>query len=74
MGEIELVGSIEIGITGLTVETGVCDCVSKVGFAVERLGEHSERFVALDSLWTCLYLHLCPYLHCPCLVYNKQMG
>ena len=70
MVEIVLVGSVELVIRGLTVETGVC----KVGFAVERLGEHSERFVALDSLWTCLYLHLCPYLHCPCLVYNKQMG
>jgi len=50
MGEIELVGRVEVGIACLTVGTGVCGCGSKVGFAVERLGEHSESFVVLNSL------------------------
>ncbi len=73
MGEIEPVGSVEISIADFAVGTGVGDCHSNVGFAVEKLGEHSEKF-ALDSLWTCLYLHLWSYLHCPCLVYIKQKG
>jgi hypothetical protein len=55
------------------VGIGVGGCDSNVGLAVEKLGEHSEKF-ALGSLWTCLYLHLWPCLHCPCLVYSKQMG
>ena len=50
MGESELVGSVEVGIASLAVGTGVCGCVSNVGFAVEKLGEHSEKFDALNSL------------------------
>ncbi len=73
MGEIEPVGSVEISIAGFVVGTGVGGCDSNVGLAVEKLGEHSEKF-ALGSLWTCLYLHLWPCLHFPCLVYSKQMG
>jgi len=42
MGEIELVGSVEVGIADLAVGTDVGGCDSKVGFAVERLGEHSH--------------------------------
>ena len=41
MGEIELVGSIEISIAGFAVETGVGGCGSNVGLAVEKLGEDS---------------------------------
>jgi hypothetical protein len=50
MGEIELVGRVEVGIVGLAVGTGVGGCDNKVGFAVKRLGEHPEKFVALNSL------------------------
>ena len=41
IGEIQLVGSVEAGIASLAVETGVGGCGSNVGFAVEKLVEHS---------------------------------
>jgi hypothetical protein len=47
MGEIELVGIVEVGIASLAVGAGVGGCGSKVGFAVEKFGEHSEKFVEL---------------------------
>ena len=50
MGEIELVGSVEISMAGFAVGTGVGGCGSKVGLVVEKLGEHSEKIVVLNSL------------------------
>jgi hypothetical protein len=51
IGEIEPVGSVEISIAGFVVGTGVGGCDSNVGLAVEKLGEHSEKFALLVDMF-----------------------